>query len=208
MKTILSSFIAMMFLFLPLFCTGAEKKDYYPLTESSTWLYEVTNLEANNEKFEQITTVDKPELFEGKLYYILRQKDKRGIVRSFVQKNKEGVFWKKIGARKALTPEATTIFTPDLPIMFFPLNKGKSWDWEGTLKIAWINKKIKMHCVVLEDAEEVTVPAGTFHCVKIFIHQLRDNEISEEYGWYAPGIGQIKYRTKRTLKVLKNYNSK
>lgn len=208
MKTIVLFFILMSFLFLPIICTSVEKTDYYPLTKGITWVYEVTNFEADNEKFEQAVSIERPETYEGKLYHILRQKDKRGIIRSFVQKNEEGVFWKKIGARKALTPEATTIFTPDLPIMFFPLKKGKSWDWEGTLKIAWINKKIKMHCVILEDNEEVTVPAGMFHCVKIYIHQLRDNEVSEEYGWYAPDIGQIKYQTKRTLKILKSYKMK
>ncbi|MDD5354892.1 MAG: hypothetical protein PHF95_06860, partial [bacterium] len=133
---------------------------------------------------------------------------KRGTVRAYVLRNEKGVFWKKIAASKSFTPEANSVFTPAIPIMMFPLAKDAKWDWEGKLKIAWINKNIKMHCEILSTDEEITVPAGTFKCVKIYIHQVRDNEPSDEYGWYAPGIGQIKYETKKTLKVLKSYNIK
>ena len=187
---------------------AASPGDYYPLTPGSTWTYLITNHEDKDDTFEQVATIDKPETYEKITYEILKQKDKRGIVRSFVLRNDKGVFWKKIGASKSFTPEAGSVFTPDLPIMVFPLAKGNKWDWEGTLKIAWINKHIKMHCEVLADNDEITVPAGTFKCLKIHIHQERDKEISDEYGWYAAGIGQIKYETKKTLKVLKSYNVK
>lgn len=202
-------FFLLLALFLPAISPAVPPQNtYYPLAEGSRWVYAITDFEAENETFEQVVTVEKPELFENKLHNILQQKDKRGSIRSFVLANELGIFWKKIGARKAFTPEAATVFTPELPIMQFPLTKGKTWDWEGSLKIAWINKKIKMHCQVVEDNEELTTPAGTFHCVKIYIHQIRDKEVSEEYGWYAPGVGQIKYQTKRTLKILKSYHIK
>lgn len=187
---------------------AADKNDYYPLIEGTQWTYQVTNFEENNDTFEQIVTIDKPDNFDHYFYSVLRQKDKRGTLRSFVLKNEKGIFWKKIGAKKSLGPEVSSIFTPEIPIMIFPIGKGKKWDWEGNLKIAWINKHIKMRCEIMEDNEEITVPAGRFTCVKIHIHQLRDNEVSDEYGWYSPGIGQIKYQTKRTLKVLTSYNLK
>ncbi len=187
---------------------GADKNDYYPLTTGSQWIYQITDYENKNDSFDQTATIDPAETYNKVTCSILKQKDKRGIVRAFVLKNSQGIFWKKIGASKSFTPEASSVFTPEIPIMMFPLTKGSTWDWEGKLKIAWINKNIKMHCEIVSANEELTVPAGTFKCVKIYIHQIRDNEPSDEYGWYAPGIGQIKYQTKKTLKVLKSYNVK
>ncbi|MDD5491685.1 MAG: hypothetical protein PHV60_03260 [bacterium] len=187
---------------------GADKNDYYPLTTGSQWVYQITDHESKNDVFDQTATIDPPETYDKVPCSILKQKDKRGIVRAFVVKNEKGIFWKKIGASKSFTPEANSVFTPEIPIMMFPLVKDAKWDWEGKLKIAWINQNIKMHCEILSANEEITVPAGTFRCVKIYIHQIRDNEPSDEYGWYAPGIGQIKYETKRTLKVLKSYQVK
>jgi hypothetical protein len=187
---------------------GAEKDDYYPLTPGSQWVYQITDHENKNDVFDQTATIEPPETYDKVQCSVLKQKDKRGIVRAFVVKDEKGVFWKKIGASKSFTPEANSVFTPAIPIMQFPLTKNAKWDWEGKLKIAWINKNIKMHCEILAADEALTVPAGTFRCVKIYIHQIRDNEPSDEYGWYAPGVGQIKYQTKRTLKVLKSYNVK
>ncbi len=187
---------------------GADKDDYYPLTPGSQWVYEITDFENKMAIFEQTATIDPPEIYDKVACSILKQKDKRGTVRAYVIKNEKGIFWKKIAASKSFTPEANSVFTPEIPIMIFPLAKNAKWDWEGKLKIAWINKNIKMHCEILSVNEKLTVPAGTFKCVKIYIHQVRDNEPSEEYGWYAPGIGQIKYQTKKTLKVLKSYNIK
>lgn len=187
---------------------AAGKDDYYPLTPGSQWVYQITDHEHKNKVFEQTVSIDPPELYAKAQYSILKQEDNRGIIRSFVLKNEKGIFWKKIAASKSFTPEANSVFTPEIPIILFPLAKGAVWDWEGKLKVAWINKNIKMHCEILSTNEELTVPAGTFKCIKIYIHQVRDDEPSEEYGWYAPGIGQIKYETKRTLKVLKSYNIK
>lgn len=187
---------------------GAEKDDYYPLTPGSQWVYQITDYENKNDVFDQTATIELPETYGRVICGILKQKDKRGIVRAFVVKNEKGVFWKKIGASKSFTPEASSVFTPEIPIIMFPLAKGSKWDWEGKLKIAWINKNIKMRCEVVSDNEELTVPAGTFKCVKIHIHQIRDDELSDEYGWYAPGIGQIQYQTRKTLKILKKYQIK
>ena len=201
-------FITLVLLGLGVTAWAADKNDHYPLTPGSQWVYQITDHENKNDVFDQTSTIEPPETYNKVLCNILKQKDKRGTVRAFVVKNEKGIFWKKIGASKSFTPEASSVFIPELPIMIFPLAKDAKWDWEGKLKIAWINKNIKMHCEILSVNEEITVPAGTFKCVKIFIHQVRDNEPSDEYGWYAPGVGQIKYQTKKTLKVLKSYNVK
>ncbi|MBI5555662.1 MAG: hypothetical protein HY920_07440 [Elusimicrobia bacterium] len=201
-------FITLVLLGLSPAAWGADKNDYYPLTTGSQWIYQIADYENKNDSFDQTATIEPAETYDKVTCSILKQKDKRGIVRAFVLKNSQGIFWKKISASKSFTPEASSVFIPELPIMMFPLNPGSAWDWEGKLKIAWINKNIKMRGEIVSTNEELIVPAGTFKCVKIYLHQIRDNEPSDEYAWYAPGVGQIKYQTRKTLKVLKSYNVK
>ncbi len=179
--------------------------DYYPLKEGHKWKYIVYEVTGKGKKFYQEVTVSGTDNYKGKEYIILQQNDYRGKIRSFCIKDTTGIYWKKIGASKKITPEASSIFTPPISILIFPIKVGTEWNWEGTLKIALINKKIKMHCKVVGE-EEIEVPAGKFKCIKIHIHQLRSDEVSDEYGWYAPGIGQIKYIGKELAKELVSYS--
>lgn len=180
------------------------RDNYYPLTKGDTWEYRVYEVNGKDKSFSQTVTVEGKEEYNGIKYDILQQKDKRGVVDSFCIKDKKGVFWKKISARKSYTPRASSVFTPQLPIMMFPLEVGAQWDWKGTLKIAMINKNITMHCSVVAE-EVIEVPAGRFKCIKIHIHQLRNKEVSDEYGWYSPGVGQVKYVGKELAKELVKY---
>ncbi|MFH1783513.1 MAG: hypothetical protein ABH868_01240 [bacterium] len=182
-----------------------EGYDYYPLTFAMRWSYEVSQVDGKGKTFIQEVSVPGTDTYKKDQYIILEQKDKRGTIRSFVIKDKSGVYWKKIGASKTFTPEASSVFTPPIPLMKFPLKVGTAWNWEGNLKIAFINKNINMRCEVVAE-EEITVPAGTFKCLKIHIHQLRNKEESNEYSWYAPGIGQIKYIGKELQKELTAYS--
>lgn len=179
--------------------------DYYPLKQGDKWTYDVWRVDGKGKKFTQEVTVPGTDKYDNQNYIILKQKDHRGTVRSFCLKDATGVYWKKIGASKSFTPEASSIFNPPIPILIFPLKAGYKWDWEGTLKIAFINKKIKMHCEVVA-GEEIEVPAGKFKCLKIHIHQVRNEEVSDEYGWYAPGVGQVKYIGKELGKELLSYS--
>jgi hypothetical protein len=179
--------------------------DYYPLKQGDKWTYEVWQVDGKGKKFTQEVSIPGTDKYDDKEYVILKQKDTRGTIRSFCLKDATGVYWKKIGASKSYTPEVSSIFNPAIPILIFPLKAGSIWDWEGTLKIAFMNKKIKMHCEVVGE-EEIEVPAGKFKCLKIHIHQQRNEEISDEYGWYAPGVGQIKYIGKELGKQLVSYS--
>ncbi len=178
--------------------------DYYPLIEGDTWEYTVYQVDGKGESFSQTVTVKGKEEYKGLQCNILQQKDKRGILNSYCIKDEKGVFWKKVSARKSYSPAASSVFIPQMPIMMFPLQVGARWDWKGKLKIAMINKNITMHCTV-EEEEVIEVPAGRFRCLKIHIHQLRNNEVSDEYGWYSPGVGQVKYVGKELAKELVKY---
>ncbi|MBD3271387.1 MAG: hypothetical protein GF384_02465 [Elusimicrobia bacterium] len=169
--------------------TGPE--EYFPLTVGWTWEY---NTYANDTKEEFVMTVEieKPETDNGTTYQILTQKDKRGRMRSFLEVNEEGIFVKKTGLKKSFTPEVFAVHEPAIPLFPFNLHNDLNIDWEGKLKVAWIKKDISLHIEFL-GFEEITVPAGTFKCVKLYFDQTRDGERSEEYAWYARNIGQVKY---------------
>jgi hypothetical protein len=53
--------------------------------------------------------------------------------------------------------------------------------------------------------EDITVPAGKFHCIKLHYHEKRGGEIIDEEAWYAQGVGQVKYDGGQYVKELKSY---
>ena len=122
-------------------------------------------------------------------------------------KNEKGVFIQKLGVSKAYSPEVTTRFTPAVPRVIFPLTPGTKVHWEGHLKIAWVDKHILFDGAVV-GWEDIEVPAGKFHCIKLHYHEKRDDEIIDENYWYAEGVGQVKYDGGTFRKELKSYKPK
>jgi hypothetical protein len=197
-----------------LFTTGAFSGDikkaspqtWFPLTIGSIWQYRVVSKD-HKEKFEMSVSIDPPEKYDGREFIIMTQKDKRGRMRSFLTKTSEGIFCKKTGLKKSISPELDAVHKPDIPLFLFNVTPGHTFHWEGSLKVAWVNKKIVLDGKII-GLETITVPAGTFDCVKIYFHQKRDNEISDEYAWYAQGVGQVKYSGGQYVKELTSYDIK
>jgi len=133
---------------------------------------------------------------------IMAQKDKRGTMREFQTKNEKGFFIYKLALSKALTPEVNTRFTPPVPRVIFPLTPGTKVHWEGRLKVAWVNKPIIFDGEVV-GWEDITVPAGKFHCIRLHYHEKRGEDIIDEDAWYAEGVGQVKYDGGQYVKELK-----
>lgn len=176
---------------------------YYPLTVGSQWEYQVfSNIKKEN--FLMKVIIEPPKDYQNKRYSVLTQQDKRGKMRSFITYDEKGVYLKRTLLSKKLTPEVSAVHTPAIPVMIFPFEKGRKFHWQGKLKIAWINKNIVMDGEVLGE-EEIDVPAGKFRCVKLYFKILKDNKTSEQYGWYAPEVGQVKYIGEEYTKLLKNY---
>ena len=134
---------------------------------------------------------------------IMKQKDKLGTMREFLFKKDGGIFIYKLGLSKSYTPEIFSNFTPAIPRVIAPLTPGTTVKWEGRLKAAGVvNKAIKFSGEVV-GWEDVKVPAGTFHCIKLFYDQYRGDEHVQEYAWYADGVGQVKYDGGQYVKELK-----
>ncbi|MEG0517907.1 MAG: hypothetical protein RR555_03430 [Bacteroidales bacterium] len=70
--------------------------------------------------------------------------------------------------------------------------KGTIQGMEMTLSISMENRRA-------EGKESITVPAGTFECIKVLeenvVQVMGQDQISEITTWYAPGIGMVKQYT-------------
>ena len=135
---------------------------------------------------------------------IMTQKDQRGKMRQFYVQNEKGIFLHKLGLSKTLTPEIYTRFTPAMPAVIFPLEPGTKVHWEGRLKVTGIMNKPIVFDGEVVGWEEVEVPAGKFHCIKLHFHEKRGNDVIDEDAWYAEGVGQVKYDGGQYVKELKS----
>lgn len=184
---------------------AADKNDYYPLTADSEWIMQVTMLEDNN-VIEQKITIEKPEVFEGVTYSVMKQVDSKNKYTALILKNEKGVYWRKLSLNKFVTLDS--YFNPQAPYLQFPLTKGSKWEWQGIYAVPWGDKKSMMKFEIQNDAEDVTVPAGKFKCVKVHISKITGDDTDDETDWYAPGVGLVKLKSKKYLKELKSYNVK
>jgi hypothetical protein len=184
---------------------AADKKDYYPLTVGSEWVMQVTILE-DNSVIEQNISIDKPTEFEGITYATMKQVDPNNKWTALILKNEKGVYWRKLSLNKFITLDS--YFNPQAPYLQFPLTKGSKWEWQGVFVLPVGDKKSSMKLEIQNNAEEVTVPAGKFKCVKVHIIKMTGDDADEETDWYAPGVGLVKLKSKKYLKELKSYNVK
>ena len=141
---------------------------------------------------------------------IMTQKDKRGTMRQFFLQNDKGIFLHKLGLSKTLTPEINTRFNnlpPPMPAVIFPLTPGTKVHWEGRLKVTGIMNKPIIFDGEVTGWEDIEVPAGKFHCIKLHFHEKRGDDVIDEDAWYADGVGQVKYDGGQYIKELKSYRS-
>ena len=189
------------------FAAAAETADltaYFPMAQGFSWTYDTTN-KKNNDHFDMKVVIKEPWKDDGEEGMIMVQKDKRGTMREFLVKKDDGVFIHKLGLSKSFTPEVYSHFNPDVPRVIAPLTPGTKVEWKGRLKAAGVvNKPIKFEGTVV-GWEDVKVPAGTFHCIKLFYDQYRGDDHVQEYAWYADGVGQVKYDGGQYIKELKEF---
>lgn len=181
----------------------ASNSAFFPLKQGDQWVYLTTNKE-KKEKFDMQVTVEGPWQDHGKSGMILTQKDKRGKMREFLLTEEAGIFIYKLGLSKTLTPEINTRFQPAVPRVIFPLTPGTKVHWEGRLKVAMVDKPIIFDGTVV-GWEDIDVPAGHFHCLKLHYHEKRGEDLIDENAWYAEKVGQVKYDGGKYIKELTTY---
>lgn len=183
---------------------AAENSAFSPSKTGDSWVYD-TYKKDSKERFEMKVSIEGPWKDDELSGQIMRQKDKRGTMREFLLENEKGIFIHKLGLSKSYTPEIFTRFKPPVPKIIFPLTPGTKAHWEGRLKVATVNKPIIFDGEVV-GWEDITVPAGKFHCIKLHYHEKRGDEVIDEDVWYAEGVGQVKYDGGQYVKELKSYS--
>jgi hypothetical protein len=181
-------------------------KDFFPIEKGVQWVYKTTQKEKKTD-FDMHVVIEGPWQDGEKSGVIMTQKDKRGTMRQFLVENEKGIFIDKLALSKAFTPEVNTRFTPAVPLLIFPLVPGTKVHWEGRLKVAWIDKPIIFDGEVT-GWEDIEVPAGKFHCIKLHYHEKRGDEVIDETAWYASEVGQVKYDGGQYVKELKSYSGR
>jgi hypothetical protein len=185
----------------------APNEAFFPWGKGTEWVYDTFN-KTKSEHFD-MHVVMAESWKEGDLSgMIMAQKDKRGTMREFQLKNEKGIFIQKLALSKALTPEVDTRFTPPVPRVIFPLNPGTKVHWEGRLKVWMLMDKPIVFDGEVVGWDDITVPAGKFHCVKLHYHEMRGKEVINEDAWYAQGVGQVKYDGGQYVKELKSCHIK
>jgi hypothetical protein len=185
---------------------------YFPLEKGFSWVYDTLH-KPKKDRFYMKVVVEGPWKEKNLAGIVLTQQDKRGKMREFLFETEEGVFLYKLGLKKSISPEVETKFipadskfTPAVPRVIYPLKPGTKVHWEGRLKVAWVNKKIIFDGEVL-GFEEIEVPAGKFRCIKLHFHEKRDDEVIDQYYWYAEGVGQVKSESGEYVKELKSFKA-
>jgi hypothetical protein len=177
---------------------------FFPLEKGFSWTYDTIN-KKKNDHFDMKVVIEGPWKDGDLSGMIMTQRDERGKMRQFLLKNEKGILAHKLALSKTLTPEIDTRFTPSLPTVIFPLVPGTKVHWEGRLKVTGIMNKPIILDGEVTGWEDIEVPAGKFHCIKLHFHEKRGNDVIDEDAWYADGVGQIKYDGGQYIKELKEF---
>lgn len=85
---------------------------------------------------------------------------------------------------------------------------GVSMKVKGNIQGMDMNLEILMENRRAEGKESVTVPAGTFECIKVIeenvVRVMGQDQISEITSWYAPGTGMVKQYTNSMNGMITN----
>jgi len=140
----------------------------------------------NNSKTERTVTSTEGDVIEVLVINLNNKSGKKRLLKF----NKE---WNLIATRNA--DNSGLDYSPPLKYFEFPLSPGKNWQQTSTetnIKTGTIRKH-KISGVV-GDWEDITVPAGTFHAIKVILNTEVVNPVTGEkntgtdISWYAPDV--------------------
>src|SRR5882762_9787857 len=178
MKRLLSISLVLLSLTSTSSLASTPSEAFFPWDKGYTWVYDTLN-KTKHEHFDMKVSIEGPWEQNTLSGIVLTQRDKRGVMREFLLRNEKGIFIHQLALSKSFTPEVMTRFTPAVPRVIFPLDPGNKVHWEGRLKVAWVDKPIVFDGEVV-GWEDLEVPAGHFHCIKLHYHEKRGDEVIDE----------------------------
>jgi len=156
---------------------AALVQDYFPLEEGYSWHYETTSA---GTKKEVVKTVTGKEKIGDVDCFILEDQGMGGDLRKMVlRKDKDGI--QVLRMRREMTKS--------FPWLKLPFEKGVRW--EHDLAYPKSRDRARLEFVV-EDEEEVVVPAGTYQARRVRMTVDSNEGKFELTMWYAAGVGEVK----------------
>ena len=190
-------FALLLYILASLTCTGRRNKhhptDYFPVQPGNTWVFdgdiakmEITAIsEGTSGKLVTMSFYDTLDVFLWREKYL---------------HIKDQLYFEAFEPRALILPKVT--FDPALPLAPISSKPGHKIKLEG--KETHVDStNAEMQTLVtyeIEAVEDVIVPAGEFrNCIKMKItveytqFALRPFFIGEQYWWFAPMVGPVKY---------------
>jgi hypothetical protein len=93
--------------------------------------------------------------------------------------------------------DASSTVTPPIPVIKYPMEVGKSWNWSGKIYVAQAKISLDGNATLKVAAKEnVKTGAGTFQAYRVdmvlnILQGQQKMTVPNSY-WFAPGVGLIK----------------
>lgn len=103
---------------------------------------------------------------------------------------------------REIVPGEAIDYQPAFPQFQFPLTIGKTWRETVTqIQPAWDLRSAMTVSVIVEAEERITVPAGTFHTIRLGGHYTAPQATVMTKFWYAPAAGRAIKGIEDTLSI-------
>ncbi len=152
--------------------------DYFPLTLGNSWTFEVTEKDTAGQDsvYTQIQTVDHTTTFDSEEWFVIVATTDSDTDSTYYRKGEfflEAIFF----YQGSLLDDIIAVS---------PLEPSVGFSWGDTVNIE-VNG-------VVEDSEEITVPAGTFQCYRerLQISALGGMIEMQIYNWLSDGVGPVR----------------
>lgn len=156
---------------------AAPPADYFPLVPGTVWIYR-TNIGPD-----LIMTVGGVGQVGGVTCRVLE-----GIINGMLTQREcyrrdGGTVYAYVRAY----PQGNVVLTPPQPMLVLPPKVGHGWLWEG--KAGEVPARVALQWA---RAEQVTVPAGAYATVQLYLEGSVGQERVQSWRWFAPGVGMVK----------------
>jgi len=169
-----------------------------PLIVGNKWTYEIQSSDPGINGKKLIYTIYDKLNYKDKTFY------KRSLNIPELLNRTEGL--------QLLTPQGWFGFwdpEDDMPydVIMLPLSAGMAWEKDVLLKTPKGEEK-RWNKWICEAEETVTVPAGTFPCVKVRNFSYTLDKADDILIWFAPNLGLVKFIERGAIYSLKEFEGK
>lgn len=150
--------------------------NFFPMMKSNRWIYKT-------DQGSILLQVSHEEEVLGKRYFVLEAATDDETIQTEKYMLDQEALWlysRSFG-------ETIFFYDPPYPVIHFPLEVGKAWQWKGSCG----TQPLELEFYVMAE-EELEVPAGTFVARKVTVQEHSPLGGGSAIRWYAEGIGMVR----------------